>query len=309
MDERVQAASVRQPFECFRFDSSAYADMFPIAPRAHYYSEVLLVRSGTCRVIRNGVKHVLGPGDLIYIAPLIRHSVSSEDGNPVVFDVVKFNATWLKEIPSYLSDLRTVAADAAQVRLPIQMTAEETSAYHLDSIIAECIVETNRQAFAWDLHIRALIYLLITGIARFWINKRELFADRMGKQRDPILDIPAYVEEHISEPLRVEELASMCGLSYPWFAKRFHEYFGISCKQLIERVREEAVEQYLIYTDLDLSEISRRTGFTDCSHMVKDFRRATGMTPGQFRSTMKSNGRSPFSRFSSDRFPNHPPKG
>ena len=79
--------------------------------------------------------------------------------------------------------------------------------------------------------------------------------------------------------------------------------------QFIQQLRNEAVELYLVYSDLDLASISDRTGYTDCSHMVKDFRRMTGMTPGQYRSSMKIQGFAPFSRFSALPAPIHPPKG
>ena len=304
-----QPYDLYKAFECFRFDSAACPELFPVTPRSHYFSEILLVRSGTCRVFRGSQVHILQPGELIYISPLILHSIESADDEAVVFDVVKFSATRLREIPSYLSELRDLSFDAAQLSLPIQMTAEEVKAAHLDNIIRECIVECDRHQFAWDLHVRALIYLLITQVARFWINKRASVAEQVSEPHNPILDLPCYIEEHISEPLRVEDLAARCGLSYPWFAKRFRDYFGISCKQFIEQLREEAVEQYLVYSDMDLGEISKRTGYTDCSHMVKDFRRINGRTPGQFRSLMKIQGRAPFSRFSGQTAPNHPPKG
>ena len=310
MSEPSRDISLFQAFECFRFDSASCAEgLFPVTPRSHYFSEILLVRSGVCRVVRGTRTHILNPGELLYIAPLVRHSVDTADGKPVVFDIVKFSATRLREIPSYLSALRSFALDAAHAQLPIQMTAEEARNWHLDTIIQECIVESERQDFAWDLHIRALIYLLTTGLARFWISKRETLAGQLPKEPDPILEIPAYIEQHISESLRVEDLARRCSLSYPWFAKRFHEFFGLSCKQFIEQIRLEAVEQYLVYSALDLTAISSRTGYTDCSHMVRDFRRMTGMTPGQYRSMMKIQGRTPFSRFSGQTQPNHPAKG
>ena len=310
MSEQSRNFSVFQAFECFHFDSSACGDrLFPVPSHSHYFSEVLLVRSGVCRIVRGAHIHILNPGQLLYISPLVRHSVDSADGNPVTFDIVKFSATRLLEIPSYISDLRSIAMDAAHVHLPIQMSAEDACTWHLDTIIQECIIESERQAFAWDLHTRALIYLLITGLARFWISKRESLADQLPKEPDPIVEIPAYIEQHISEPLRVEDLARRCSLSYPWFAKRFHEFYGLSCKQFIEHIRIEAVEQYLVYSDLDLAEISRLTGYTDCSHMVKDFRHRSGITPGQYRSMMKIQGCAPFSRFSGQTEPIHPSKG
>ena len=230
MDKNLHDAPLCQAFECLRFDSSAATpEMFPVAAHSHYFSEIIFVRSGVCRVTRKGYTHLLSAGELIYIAPMIRHSIESADGKPVQVDLIKFSATRLREIPSYLEGLRALSADAAQVRLPIQVTAEEARFYHMDSIIEECIAESVRRDFAWDLHIRALIYLLITALARFWISCCETLMDQMPQERSPILDVPSYVEEHISEALRVEDLAARCGMSYHWFAKCFHEFFGISC--------------------------------------------------------------------------------
>ena len=308
MSERKPDPSFCPPFECFRFDSATAGDLFPVVNQSHYFSEVILVRSGVCHLVRGTRTHILEPGELIYIAPLIPHSIDSENGNPVAFDVVKYSATRLKEISPYLNDLRSLSTESAQIRLPIHMSAEEVKVRHLDRIMEECLVQSQRRDMLSDLHMRALIYLLICGIARFWIDKRKVFADQLSQPRNPIVDIPAYIEQHISEPLKVEDLAARCSISYPWFAKRFHDYFGISCKQCIEKLRVETVEQYLTYSDLDLKTISQKTGYTDCSHMVKDFRRMTGMTPGQYRSHMKIQGRAPFSRFSGQTAPNRPSK-
>ena len=298
-----------QAFACFRIDSVTCGDLFPVYSHRHYFSEILLVREGTCRVLRKNITHILQAGEGIYFSPLVLHSVESADGKPVVFDVVKFSSTRLKEIPSYFSDLRAFALDAAQIRFPIQMNVEDVKNHHIDSIIRECLLESERQSFAWDLKVRALIYLLITALARFWLEKRDLLLDRKNPEPDPILAVPGYVEQHIGEPLRVEELARQCGMSYPWFAKRFRDFFGISCKQFIEYMRADAVEQYLIYTDLSLSEISLRTGYTDCSHMVKSFRKLKETTPGQFRSVATAKDHTPFFRFSEPAYLNWGSKG
>ena len=43
------------------------------------------------------------------------------------------------------------------------------------------------------------------------------------------------------------------------------------------------VEQLLLFTDYDLSRISEMTGYADCSHMIKNFKRIMEITPGQYR--------------------------
>ena len=118
MSERIRDAGYPQAYECYRFDSAAMPRLFPVKPQSHYFSEIILVRSGICRVTRGSYVYALKPGELLYIGPLIRHAVDSEDGNPVVFDVVKFSATRLNELPSYLADLRALSIDVAL--LPIE---------------------------------------------------------------------------------------------------------------------------------------------------------------------------------------------
>ena len=309
MSELNRDSSLCQAFACYRIDTPAHGSFFPVEAHSHYFSEVMLMRSGVCKVIRGNHTYVLKPGELIYISPLVRHSVESADGGPVVYDVVKFSATRLREIPSYLSDLRSFSLDVSHAHLSAYMNAQDVQTWHLDNIVRECVLECENRKFAWDLQVRALIYLLITGLSRFWLGKRETMPEYQPQPIDPILDIPAYIEQHISEPLKVEDLAAQCNLSYPWFAKRFREFFGLSCKQFIQQLRNEAVELYLVYSDLDLASISDRTGYTDCSHMVKEFRRMTGTTPGQYRSMMKIQGHSPLIPFSRQTVPNHPSKG
>ena len=309
MSELNRDSSLCQAFACYRIDTPAHGSFFPVEAHSHYFSEVMLMRSGVCKVIRGNHTYVLKPGELIYISPLVRHSVESADGGPVVYDVVKFSATRLREIPSYLSDLRSFSLDVSHAHLSAYMNAQDVQTWHLDNIVRECVLECENRKFAWDLQVRALIYLLITGLSRFWLGKRETMPEYQPQPHDPILDIPAYIEQHISEPLKVEDLAAQCNLSYPWFAKRFREFFGLSCKQFIQQLRNEAVELYLVYSDLDLASISDRTGYTDCSHMVKEFRRMTGTTPGQYRSMMKIQGHSPLIPFSRQTVPNHPSKG
>ena len=146
----------------------------------------------------------------------------------------------------------------------------------------QCILECRERNYAYDLKIRALLYLLFTALVRLWLRDGFSLQGR-SIQSDPLYSVTSYIDRHIRESLKVEELARHCGLSYPWFAKRFREIYGISCKEYIEKVRISKVEHYLVFTDYDLNYISRETGYADCSHMIKDFRRLKQTTPGQYR--------------------------
>ncbi len=301
MNKQPQNRTDCPAFECFRLDSTVYPGDFPVPLHKHYFCELLLVREGSCRIVRNNTTaHPLEAGEAVYFSSMVSHSVEPVGDLPLVIDIVKFSVTRLKEIPGYLEDLRAMRLDAANLSQPLWMNTEQVKKHYLGHIVRQCIQENEQHEFAYDLRVRALIYLIITALARFWLEQRDFLSAAHQIRQDPLAAVPAYIEQHLSEPLKVEALAAMCGMSYPWFAKRFRECYGVGCKQFIARLRMDFVEQYLAYTDMDLEEISRKTGFTDSSHMVKCFRQMRNITPGQYRSLVRLDGHPPFSRFYGD---------
>ena len=75
MSEMIQESALCQAFACYRVESPSDDGSFSVESHSHYFSEVMLMRSGTCRVIRGSYTYILKPGELIYISPLVRHSV------------------------------------------------------------------------------------------------------------------------------------------------------------------------------------------------------------------------------------------
>ena len=96
-------------------------------------------------------------------------------------------------------------------------------------------------------------------------------------------NITEYIDQHLEEPLEVSEITKMCGISYSCFAKKFKKMYGVSCKEYIERFRIFKVEDFLLFTDFDLNYISQETGYADCSHMIKQFKKYRNVTPKQYR--------------------------
>ena len=72
-------------------------------------------------------------------------------------------------------------------------------------------------------------------------------------------------------------------MSYSYFAKKFHELYGQSYKDYIEFIKLSKVKALLLFTNFDLNYISQETVFSDCSHLIRTFRKKTGITPKQFR--------------------------
>ena len=278
------------PFLCYEYNSRNR--FFPIPDHWHYFLEILLCKEGNALVTLKEEQVTLHPGEMLIIRPLAHHAIASADGGPVVCHVVKLNPDQLGEFPDYFPNFRALVRESEKRGCKLFLSAKLTHESHLDDIINECVYESETRQFAYDLKLRALMYMLLVNLIRLWTRSGYSVQD-MPASTDPIFSIPAFIDRHLREGVKVEELAKECGLSYPWFAKKFRELYGVSCKEFISQVRICKVEHFLLYTDFDLNRISQETGYADCSHMIKDFRQQMNMTPGQYRLAMKKGAASP----------------
>lgn len=193
------------------------------------------------------------------------------------------------EAPAYAPDIKSVFLDAEQKRLPLHFNNDQVRSLRIDAIFDVCLREYKDHGYGFDIMIRSHLYILCTNIIRRWmcegfvVQKKVYQSDLLSS----VDSITAHIDRHIRESIRVEDLAAFCGMSYPGFAKKFRELYGISCKEYISRVRIAKVEHYLLFTNVDLTYISQETGYSDCSHMIKDFKRLKGVTPGKFRAMNK----------------------
>lgn len=95
--------------------------------------------------------------------------------------------------------------------------------------------------------------------------------------------VNAIVEHVESSPelLRVDELCERFDLTERRLQRLLHKRIGLSPKWLIRRRRlQEAAER--LRTGEELSGIAAGLGYADQAHFTRDWRRATGLTPGQF---------------------------
>ena len=96
------------------------------------------------------------------------------------------------------------------------------------------------------------------------------------------------VNERLDEPLSVEGLAQDAGLSRSHFSRAFQASTGESLKDYIIGRRVSKARELLANTDLPLSKIAARTGFSSQTHFSSTFKKQIGLAPGQYRNTFKA---------------------
>src|ERR1700744_5490644 len=91
--------------------------------------------------------------------------------------------------------------------------------------------------------------------------------------------ISAYIDTHLSERCRTDELARVAGLSPSYFSRAFHKRFGLPVQRYVQK-RRVAVAQSMLMTAAPLTEIALNCGMSDQSQLCKLFRRWVGQPPG-----------------------------
>ncbi len=88
---------------------------------------------------------------------------------------------------------------------------------------------------------------------------------------------------HYMEPLKVGELAEWCHMSETHFRRTFSAYMKMSPLEYINLVRVRTACEYLKKTDVPVSDIAHKCGFTTLSTFNRNFKQITGYTPHEWR--------------------------
>ena len=268
------------PFNCSVISSNT---SLPVGTKEKtYYAEFFFLRKGSISFSLDNHSFTLFPGEVLSLFPGAERSLSAAADQAFECVWIQVDPDQMTDFPCYTPGLKTILLDAAKQRMPIRLTSAQAESIGLVPLLESAVSEQAGQDYGWGLAAQSWLYLAYSALIRFW-QKRGLVISPVPASEDPILSITAYINQHVQDGLRVEDLAARCALSYPWFAKKFREIYGVSCKEYIEQVRISRVAEYLRYTNWDLTEISKATGYADCSHMIKNFKRLRGTTPGQYR--------------------------
>ncbi len=92
-----------------------------------------------------------------------------------------------------------------------------------------------------------------------------------------------YIDAHLTEKIRMDELAAVVQLSTSHFCRSFKATTGITAHNCILTRRIELAQTKMLTTDLTLSEIAVSCGMSDQPHLTKTFRRFVGDTPHSWR--------------------------
>lgn len=92
-----------------------------------------------------------------------------------------------------------------------------------------------------------------------------------------------YINNHLSEELSVDDIASAVHMSKFYFCRRFKEIMGLTAMDYILKTRLASAKSLLKEDELSIGEISEKCGFSSISYFCRVFKEDTGMTALAYR--------------------------
>lgn len=94
-----------------------------------------------------------------------------------------------------------------------------------------------------------------------------------------------YIDAHLDQDIRLEALAQLLKMSQFHFSRLFKQSIGLSPYRYLIQQRIERAKTLLKHTDQSIVEIALNCGFNSHSHLSKQFRQVTGITPKAYRAS------------------------
>jgi AraC-like DNA-binding protein len=93
----------------------------------------------------------------------------------------------------------------------------------------------------------------------------------------------SFIREHLSEPLRLAQVARVAGFAPGYFSKLFKREEGVTFEEHVRQLRVARAKQMLTSTSLSVERVGKLSGFVGRSHFQRVFKEAVGATPLAYR--------------------------
>jgi AraC-like DNA-binding protein len=152
--------------------------------------------------------------------------------------------------------------------------------------IADIILDEHHNPRNYSPEIIAdAVSMILSIIAR---NICNLYCEKQVKaeaNKGKVNEILTYVRQEVYDPekMRIEIIAEYFNMSKNYISIFFKKHTGESLQQYIINYRMRLAENRVRLSDFTISEIAHQLGFTDESHLIKQFKKHYTISPGEYR--------------------------
>ena len=106
-------------------------------------------------------------------------------------------------------------------------------------------------------------------------DKKSVLIERI---KNTIVEMVHYLDE-VPKVKNSDYISDRLNHDYTYLANLFSEATGMTIEQYIISHKIERVKEFLLYDELNLTEISLKLNYSSVAHLSNQFKKVTGLTP------------------------------
>jgi AraC family transcriptional regulator len=173
--------------------------------------------------------------------------------------------------------IEVIADAASSLREPVPLCREV--GVHRSAQVARFAGRLRSEMVQRDdvtpLAIEGLVFELLAELTQTSHPGPDAGSRWLTRARDLLHDEPG--------PQSLSDLARRIGLHPIYVARAFRARFGCTVGEYVRCLRVEHARRLLHHTRFGLCEVAAQAGYSDQSHLTRDFRRAFDQSPGAYR--------------------------
>jgi AraC family transcriptional regulator len=187
--------------------------------------------------------------------------------------------------PVFFEEKAREALDCAAPRLVERYAAVDP---FLRAVASTLRSEFRMQRIPSQAYLESLAGVVAIHLARNYCGGIPTTRPDLGLAPHKLNRVQAFVQAHVSEGIRVSQLAEIVHMSLYHFARMFKLATGQPPHLYITIQRIEHAKELLKDSSLPLVEVAARVGFQTQGHFTNVFHRYAGVTPRVFRLSFQS---------------------
>ena len=120
---------------------------------------------------------------------------------------------------------------------------------------------------------------------------RVMYDQLQNKKDIRVQEILEWIGNNYNQDIALDDVAEQMGLSATYASKQIKAYTGTNVVNYINNLRIEHAKELLETTKMSSNEIGAYVGFRYSQSFIRTFRKIVGMTPGNYRSLHKKDGK------------------
>ena len=243
---------------------------------SHPFSELFYVVNGQGTFIAEDTEFPVKKNDMVIINPHVRHTEKSLPGAPLDYIVLGIEGL------SFAFEKIVAARSGESAQAPSGTVSKyNVSKTNVCTCLNLMLEEVSRQEEDYETVCQNLLEVLLISMLRS--GSLSVVPDNSRLLNRECTQIKNYLDANYSETITLDSLAALTHMNKYYLAHTFTKYVGLSPINYLLQKRIQEGKSLLESTSYSIAQISDLLGFSSQSYFSQAFRKATGMTPMQYR--------------------------